>query len=68
MLGEDDSHCALVSVDFEATPKFELLEDFMHEELTVYSKEANYGRYLKKHKWGHVDMIKFLFLILFVCR
>ena len=49
MLGEDDFCFALVFnkifgtlVNFEATPKFEQLENSIHEELILCSEESNY--------------------------
>ena len=53
MLDGDDSYYALgldkifgISVNFETTPKFELLDNSMHEDLVLYVK-AKYVRILE---------------------
>ena len=47
ILGGNDSLYDLLLVDFEATPKFELLEDSIYKELNPCLEEANCAQILK---------------------
>ena len=63
VLDGDDSYYASVSADFEAIPKFKLLEDSMHKDLIQYM-EANYVQILKviQVEWCKLDVDEILAL------